>query len=496
MVLYFSVGSETCSLSREELRDGLVAGLRAWEKDASCSEEKKKKKRVMLIPPDFTRYHSRAGDLTVFAYEHFGDEVTDIMPALGTHAPVSDAQREKMFPGLPQNLFRVHDWRNDVVTIGHVPAEMVRQASDGKVDEPWPAQLNKLVWEGGHDLVLSIGQVVPHEVMGMANYNKNMFVGVGGSDAINFSHFIGAVYGMERMMGRADNPLRRILNYASEKYMKGKIPVVYVLTVIGRDEATGAMVPRGLFIGPDQEAFDRAAALSLKVNFTLVPEPLHHVVVYLDPEKYHSTWIGNKAVYRTRMAMADGGKLIIIAPGVHMFGEDEGIDAMIRKYGYRTTPEVLKFLEDGRDLMKNLSAAAHLIHASSEGRFSITWCPGKLSKEEVESVGFLYADCEQMMRAYGVPNALKEGWNEQEDGERFFYISNPAVGLWAHEGRFNHGDTAAASSGDSSTSFVANAGAQASLDASIGGGPFEVPPADSRPQLKRQRTSGSNECGK
>jgi hypothetical protein len=196
-----------------------------------------------------------------------------------------------------------------------VDFEFVAAASDGRVNEPWPAQLNKLVWEGDHDLILSIGQCVPHEVLGMANYNKNMFVGVGGAEAINFSHFIGAVYGMERMMGRGDNPLRQIFNYASDKYLSDK-PVVYALTVIGRDEATGNLVPRGLFVGDDVECFTKACALSIEVNFTMLEEALPKVVVFLEEDEFHSTWLGNKALYRTRMAIADGGDLVVLAPGV------------------------------------------------------------------------------------------------------------------------------------------------------------------------------------
>lgn len=192
------------------------------------------------------------------------------------------------------------------------------------------------LWTGGHDLILSIGQVVPHEVMGMANYNKNIFVGTGGSEAINFSHFIGAVYGMERMMGRADNPLRRILNYASAHFVR-HLPIVYIQTVIGRGE-NGELVTRGVFVGDDEECFMKAAELSLEVNFQLLDMPLDKVVVYLDPHEFKSTWLGNKSIYRTRMAIADGGELIVLAPGVHRFGEDQRIDELIRKYGYRTTP--------------------------------------------------------------------------------------------------------------------------------------------------------------
>ena len=171
-----------------------------------------------------------AGPLTCMVHEYFGQRLRDVMPALGTHVPMPDWQLAKMFPTVPKSLIRAHDWRNDVVTIGEVPAEFVSAATEGICTKPWPAQLNRLVWEGGHDLILSIGQVVPHEVIGMANYNKNLFVGTGGAAGINESHFIGAAYGMERMMGRADTPLRRILNYAQEHFCR-HLPLVFVLTV-------------------------------------------------------------------------------------------------------------------------------------------------------------------------------------------------------------------------------------------------------------------------
>jgi nickel-dependent lactate racemase len=337
-----------------------------------------------------------------------------------------------MFPGLPPALIREHDWRNDVVTIGEVPEDVVCRVTEGLWSRPWPAQLNRLIWEGGHDLILSIGQVVPHEVMGMANYNKNIFVGCGGVKGINESHFIGAAYGMERMMGRADTPLRRILNHAQDNFCK-HLPLVYVLTVIGpRDD--GSLAVRGLYVGSDVECFEAASELSVKVNFTVLDEAPRKMVVYLDPEEFHSTWLGNKSVYRTRMAIADGGELIVLAPGVKTFGEDRTIDALIRKYGYTGTPRVMKLVAETEDLPNNLSAAAHLIHGSSEGRFQITYCPGHLTREEIESVGYCYADLAAMLDRYG-PATRRDGWATLPDGERFYYIGNPALGLWAHPDR-------------------------------------------------------------
>jgi nickel-dependent lactate racemase len=337
-----------------------------------------------------------------------------------------------MFGDVPQELFRVHNWRTDIETLGEVPAKFVREQSEGKLNYAWPAQVNKLLARGGFDLILSIGQVVPHEVIGMANYNKNILVGTGGREGINRSHYLGAVYGMERIMGRAANPVRNVLNYASDHFLQ-HLPIVYVQTVVGR-RADGGLAVRGLYIGDDVECFDRAAELSLKVNFEILDTPIKKAVVYLDPAEFHSTWLGNKAVYRTRMALADNAELVILAPGVKEFGEDKTIDSLIRKYGYNGTPATLKAVEANADLANDLSAAAHLIHGSSEGRFKITWCPAFLTRQEVEGVGFSYGDLNAMLTRYD-PSKLSLGVN-QVDGEEIFFISNPGLGLWAHRSRF------------------------------------------------------------
>ncbi len=478
MTLYYAEGTPETDLSHSDLHAALFETLQKLEP----------RHKVLALPPDFTRANSMAGPLCCMAYEYFGQRLVDVMPALGTHVAMPDWQLDRMFPTVPRSLIRVHDWRRDVVTIGEVPAEFVSRVTEGIYHKPWPTQLNRLVWQGGHDLILSIGQVVPHEVIGMANYNKNLFVGTGGQAGINESHFIGAAYGMERMMGRADTPLRQILNYAQDHFCP-HLPLLFVLTVIGprspeelsrrdgrglvhfsadthRDGAYAStenmdltpshpanddgplplpsnLAVRGLFIGDDIECFHRAAELSVKVNFTVLDEPLKKVVVYLDPEEFHSTWLGNKAIYRTRMAIADEGELIVLAPSVGTFGEDPEIDRMIRKYGYRTTPEVMRFVDETDDLPKNLSAAAHLIHGSSEGRFTITYCPGKLSREEIESVGYRYAELDAMQQRYN-PKTLVDGWNTLPDGERVYYVSNPALGLWAYRGRLESASTTSA----------------------------------------------------
>jgi nickel-dependent lactate racemase len=423
-MLYFARGSKTDVLNDNDLKEGLFSAL----------DKLGQRKKVLALPPDFTRFHSFAGVLTELTWEYYKERLTDVLPALGTHVPMSSGQIAKMFGKVPGNLFRPHDWRNDIITLGEVPAEFVHQVSEGRVSYPWPAQVNKLLVNGGFDLILSIGQVVPHEVIGMANYNKNIFVGTGGVEGINKSHFLGAAYGMERIMGRADNPVRQVMNYASDHFAK-HMPIIYVQTVVSKG-GDGNLKVRGLYIGDDVECFNKAAELSLQVNFEMLDKPLKKVIVYLDPSEFKSTWLGNKSIYRTRMAIDDGGELIVLAPGLKEFGEDKQIDALIRKYGYVNTPKILELTDKNDDLKNNLSAAAHLIHGSSEGRFKITYCPENLTEQEIRAANFNYAPLETMVKKYN-PEKLKDGVNTV-DGEEIFYISNPALGLWAFKERFKN----------------------------------------------------------
>ena len=435
MSLYLATGSETTELTSEQLDQLLANSLSKLGPRQS----------VLAVPPDKSRGHSHAGELTRFAWKYYGDRLKAILPALGTHTPMTAEQLQRMFGDVPLDLFRVHNWRTDIETLGEIPAEFIRSVSEGRLDFPWPAQVNRLISQGdgrGHfDLILSIGQVVPHEVMGMANYTKNILVGAGGREGIDRSHYLSAVIGLENILGRAENPVRAVLNLAQERFLS-HLPIVYVLTVVGRAQDGRAqddrshdnrLVVRGLFIGDDAECFHRAAELSVKVNIEPLDEPIHKAVVYLDPHEFHSTWIGNKAVYRTRMALADGAELIILAPGVREFGEDKTIDGLIRKYGYRGTPATLKAVAENADLAAGLGAAAHLIHASSEGRFNITWCPGHLTKEEIEGVGFDYDDLDTMERRYD-RTKLQHGFNDV-NGERIFFVANPGLGLWAQRSR-------------------------------------------------------------
>jgi nickel-dependent lactate racemase len=390
-------------------------------------------KKVLLLPPDFTRYHSNAGRIAWHIFDMLKDECqVDIMPALGTHVPVSREEAAKMFGDIPYERFHVHRWRDDVVKIGEVPGDYVASISEGLVSDPIDVEVNRRIVDPSYDLVLSIGQVVPHEVVGMANRNKNVFVGCGGANMINSSHMLGAFYGMERIMGRDHTPVRDVFDYAESHFLMD-VPLSYILTVT--TAPGGEIATHGLFIGRERGYFEKAVQLSQQKNLILVDRPFQKCVVLLDEHEFKSTWLGNKAVYRTRMAMADGGELIVLAPGVDRFGEDETIGALIRKYGYCGRERTIENVKSNADLRANLSAAAHMIHSAPDGRFSITYCTRHLSKEDVEAVDFRHAPYGEMAKKYD-PAKLGDGWNTVK-GEEIYYISNPALGLWADRKRFS-----------------------------------------------------------
>lgn len=434
-MIYYEHGGAEIELGPDELRAGLLTAL----------EKLGSRRNVIAVPPDITRLPSQAGPLTRMAHEFYGSRLTAILPAIGTHHPMSEEQIELMYGDLPRSLFRTHDWQNGLATLGRIERERIVELSEGKLDYDWPAQLSEQLVSGGHDLILSIGQVVPHEVIGMANYNKNIFVGTGGSEGIAKSHYLGAVYGMERIMGRADTPVRAVLNEASERFARD-LPIVYVLTVVeavatdfSPNGGTGSrLVVRGLFVGDDHDVFYRASALAREVNVFLLDKPLPRVVAYMDPREYTSTWVANKAIYRTRMAVADGGELVVIAPAVRQFGENELFDRLIAKFGYHGTEATLAAVERDEELGATLSAAAHLIHGSSEGRFRIRYAAGNLTPEQVAGVGFEPVELNDVLRQYDI-NTMHDGWNTDENGEEFYYISNPALGLWAERSKFGEG---------------------------------------------------------
>ena len=420
----YLIAKDEQGLSPDEIRQALLASL-----------EGRSVRRALILPPDFTRFHSGAGFITNVYYHALTERgaAVDILPALGTHEPMTPAQLDAMFGDVPHERFLVHDWRHDVVKLGEIPADYVGEITEGLWSEPVDVEINRRVMDPGYDLILSPGQVVPHEVIGMSNHAKNLFVGVGGSEMINKSHMIGAVYGMERMMGRDHTPVRKLFDYGMERFLKDR-PILFALTVT--TAPGGKIRTHGLFLGEGRECLTQAVRLAQEKNIDFVPHGMRKCVVYLDPAEFKSTWLGNKAIYRTRMAMADGGELLILAPGVEKFGEDAECDRLIRRYGYRGRLRTLEAFRQPENaaLRANMGAAAHLIHGSSDGRFTVTYAVKAISRAEIEAVGFRSADYDEIAAKYDV-NKLSCGYNTV-DGEEIYFIPNPALGLWIDRERF------------------------------------------------------------
>ena len=397
-------------------------------------EEHRPLKKILLLPPDITRRYSLAGNITSVLYELLRNSCKiDIMPTLGTHMPMTKEERQLMFSTLiPEDRFIVHNWREDVANIGEVPKDFVKEVSEGIFDQPIEVDINRRLLDKSYDLIISIGQVVPHEVSGIANYTKNILVGCGGKRTIDKTHLLGAFYGMEKILGRIDNPVRKVFDYAEENLLK-EIPILYVLTVTTQVGNSSNLW--GIFIGRERKIFEEAVKLSLEKNVSFLDRSIDKIVVFLEEQEFKSTWLGNKAIYRTKLAIKEGGELVIIAPGVRQFGEDKENDAIIRKYGYLGREKIIELFRENRDLQENQSVTAHLIHGSSDGRFTITYAVSKLSRDEIESVNYKYMPLEEAYKRYK-PEKLEEGFHTTEDGEEFYFIKNPALGLWISKENF------------------------------------------------------------
>ncbi len=439
VVPLLAVGSRAEVISLDELT---AITLSLAETEILATEAR----RVLLVPPDHTRLHSRAGEITATLVEKLvasGCTVA-VLPALGTHTEMTPDDCALLFGDrIPFGAIRHHRWRDGLLHVGTIGELEVSEVSAARFPIDIPVEVDEELFNGW-DLVVSIGQVVPHEVIGMANFTKNIVIGLGGAPTVHRSHFLGAVCEMETLMGRTDGPVRHVVDAAFDRFIAPRVAVLWLLTVM--EDTDAGVVQRGMFAGRGRSsesggaAYRAAAELSAACNVTLVDQPIRRVVCLLDPAEFRTTWLGNKAVYRTRMAIADGGELLVLAPGVTHFGEDPAIDTLIRAHGYRGTAATLAAVDVDTELAASLGAAAHLIHGSSEDRFTITYCTdatsGGLTRAEVEGVGFQWRDLGETLALLALPNGSPFGAYLDAAGEEFVYIPNPALGLWATAERF------------------------------------------------------------
>lgn len=436
---WLALGGEEVVLTTEKLA--------AQAEDIAATVAGSGARRILLVPPDASRRWSRAGEITGHLYGHLSAAGcgVSVLPALGTHRPMTPVEVESLFCGrVPVERILRHDWRAGLARVGEVAGSEMAALSSGVMSEALRVDVDEALL-ADWDVVVSVGQVLPHEVTGMANGTKNLVIGLGGAPTINDTHLLGALCGIEQVMGRVRTPVRQAVDAAFDRFLAPRIRVLWILTVVEPSPTT--VTTRGLFAGwgstaeSGGAAYRAAADLAARCNITVVDGPLPRVTCWMDPEEFRSTWLANKAVYRTRMALADDAELVVLAPGVTRFGEDPTVDGLIRRHGYAGTPAVLEAIRADPTLSDNLGAAAHLIHGSSEGRFRIVYCTdpasGGLSQEEVEGVGYEWRPLPQELDRLGVGGHSASGSYRARDGRPFDHIARPALGLWSTAGRLS-----------------------------------------------------------
>jgi len=380
--------------------------------------------------------HSGTGRMTELLYTLLCHEAdVDVIPTLGQHVPHTEAENQYMFGRIPHERIHTHDWKSGCVDVGQIDADVVAASTAGAADWPIPIALNAMLMEQSWDWIIHLGHVVPHEVLGFANHNKNYFIGLAGKPLICASHMAAASCGIENNLGRLVTPVRHCFNLAEQKFLS-HLPDVYIQVVMARN-TEGRLVHTGIHVGDDLETYVAAAEQSRQQNITVFEEPVQKIVCVMQGDEFFSTWVANKAIYRTRMALADGGELVIIAPGLKRFGEQPEVDSLIRKYGYRSSQEILSLYRQNSDLRDLAHAAAHLMHGTTEGRFQVTYAPGHLVRQEIEGVHFRFAALDETIARYQ-PHQLREGWQKPAGDDPFYFIPTPSAGLWSTRQKLFH----------------------------------------------------------
>ncbi len=394
-----------------------------------------KAKKIAIVAPDYSRLASQSGIIADALLRHFGERIAAILPALGTHVAMSKEEKREVFSTFSPNQFIDHDFLNNVNHVGTIPKGDVEEATE--IDDLYelPFYVNSSLIDGSFDLLISVAQLLPHEVIGISGGSKNILIGLGGRPTIEVSHYVSALWGIERTLGNPETPLRRLLNRGLEMLLQKSPPILFLNTVLNPNKQADR---RLIHIGaglvtkdqPIDSTFASAAQVAVETNIFDLKAKFNEVIAYLEPKIYRSTWIGNKAIYRSRLLIADNATLRVVAPGVDRFGEDPSIDDTLRRYGYRGYEAIRQMKVDGA-LDGNLAAAAHILHSSTFDRFKVEYVAPKLGREEMEAVGFLYGEGDAISGGQSQPSHDGEEdvlYEVDDDGR--LHIYHPGVALW------------------------------------------------------------------
>lgn len=371
-------------MSPESLDQPTLAAIVERALDAAQPGE-----RVLAIIPDKTR-DDNTHVLFPIASEFLsrrGVAAFDALVAQGTHPPMSQSQKLSKI-GCDEFSGQLFDHRWDdpeeLITLGELSVETVRELTNGLIETGVPVSINKLLGPGIYDTVLVFGATVPHEVAGFAGGAKYFFPGVAGPELTHTTHWLGALAGIENIIGRVDTPTRRLIEAATDLI---DARIISLNTVVSR-RSDDELMTYALYTGDIREAFRRAAEVSRQVHIRYTGRKYKRVIALLDPH-YDELWVGGKASYKLGAIIEEGGELIIYAPHLTRLSETHG--ALIEKYGYAPLESVRDMLGVSQELRENLCIAAHLAHVAYEGRFKITMATG-LDEETCRRVNLGYMD--------------------------------------------------------------------------------------------------------
>ena len=321
-------------------------------------------KKVLLIVPDGTRT-APVGLLFKTVFDSIGNDAgqLDVMIALGTHQPLNDdainhrlelTSEERSGKFGKVQVFN-HEWDNPqaLTKIGTIPASRIGELSGGLFEMDVPVEINNKIFD--YDLLMVLGPVFPHEVVGFSGGNKYLFPGIGGPEILNFFHWLGAVISNPKIIGAGYTPVRAVVDEAA-----AMVPVsrAAFCMVVHKNKLAG------LYVGTPEGAWQEAANLSDKLHITYKEKPFQTVFACC-PTMYEDLWTGGKCMYKLEPVIADGGELIIYAPHISQVSvtHGEGIESI----GYHVRDYFLKQWDKFKDHPWGL--LAHSTHVRGIGTF-------------------------------------------------------------------------------------------------------------------------------
>ncbi|MBN1380571.1 MAG: DUF2088 domain-containing protein [Deltaproteobacteria bacterium] len=389
-------------------------------------------KRVLVLTPDATR--TCPLPVMIRAVRRvIGSRCArlDFMVALGTHPIMAEADILELYGISPAerqgayatSRFLNHRWDlpQSFRLIGVLTEDQVESISQGLFREEVPITINKAVYD--YDLVLILGPVFPHEVVGFSGGAKYLFPGISGGEFLHFFHWLGAVITCMRIIGVKDNPVRRLIH---EALANVSVPVHCLAMVVASD---GNLC--GLYAGDPVNAWSAAADLSARMHIVMKQKP-YRLVLGHAPRRYDEIWTAGKVMYKLEPVVADGGTLIIYAPHIREISRVWG--ESLKQVGYHVLDYFLAQMERFRQIPRGV--LAHSTHVRGLG----TYVDGveKSRIQVVLATGIPRPVCEQIHLGYLNPDDIRISDYENREEESVLFVDQAGEILYRLEG---HGES-------------------------------------------------------